>query len=67
MFSASITSFDSAYPVTFLDSFIKKFLDKQYTPGEVLQSVFGPPAKHVCICLPYCGVHSLKPKRQMYI
>ena len=51
--------------VTFLDSCIKKFLDKQFTPDEILQSVFGPPAKLVCICLPYSGVHSLKLKRQI--
>ena len=34
-------------------------------PDEVLKSVFGPTAKLVCICLPYCGVHSLKLKRQL--
>ena len=55
----------NGYPVTFLDSCIKKFLDKQFTPDEILQSVFGPPAKLVCICLPYCGVPSLKLKRQI--
>ena len=37
----------NGYPVTFLDSCIKKFLDKQFTPDEILQSVFGPPAKLV--------------------
>ena len=31
----------NGYPVTFLDSCIKKFLDKQFTPDEILQSVFG--------------------------
>ena len=55
----------NGYPVPFLDSCIKKFLDKQYTHDEVLQSVFGPAAKIVCICLPYCGIQSLKLKRQI--
>ena len=55
----------NGYPLNFIESNIHKFLNKCYsmTPGLPL---YGPEKKEAFITLPYCGLSSVKIKRQLY-
>ena len=52
------------YPETFIDRCINKFVTSKLQP-ENSQPVFGPEKKQIVITLPFCGLNSLKLRRQL--
>lgn len=52
----------NGYPATFLDNCIHRFLSNKMSPSP---PVYGPEKKPIFISLPYCGLESVKLKRQL--
>ena len=55
----------NGYPVTFIDSCVNKFLHVKYTTPSDSQCTLGPEKKNIYLFLPYCGINSMKLKRQL--
>ena len=54
----------NGYPLNFVESCIKRFLDKQYNNKDS-EPVYGPEKKLVVLSLPYIGLNSFKVNRQL--
>ena len=52
----------NGYPNNFVESVVNKYLTRKYT-SEL--PVYGPEKKRVILCLPYCGLNSVKISRQI--
>ena len=53
----------NGYPGNFVDSAVNKYLSKKY--AEPKEPVAGLQKKKVTLCLPYCGLNSIKISRQI--
>ena len=51
------------YPVNIIDQCIKKFLDKLYTPKQIVLTV---PKKELLVVLPFLGKFSLNLRKRLY-
>ena len=54
----------NGYPSTFIDSCVNRFLSRTYSSQDK-EDQLGPKKKPAFICLPYCGINSIKVKRQL--